>query len=152
MRCSLCGHAFEPDGLACHASCPLGARCSLICCPNCGFQVVDEAKSGIVQALRRLWPGAGEPQRPPPATRPSDAVPLTHVVAGRPVEVATLGEMPAARAARLTAFGLAPGTPVMLLQRRPTPVVMVGETELAVSEEILGQILVRPPAPAGSTS
>ena len=45
MRCRLCGHAFDPGALACHAGCPLGSRCSLICCPSCGYQTVDESKS-----------------------------------------------------------------------------------------------------------
>lgn len=147
MRCRLCGHTFEPVGLACHASCPLGARCSLICCPNCGYQVVDESKSGVVKALRRLWPGAGDPQMPLPSPRVDDAVPLSHVGTGTRVEVLELAEMPTSRASRLTAFGLAPGTVVALVQRRPVPVVRIGETELALSEEILGQIHVRPPAP-----
>jgi Fe2+ transport system protein FeoA len=144
MRCRLCGHTFEPTGLACHSSCPLGTRCSLICCPNCGYQVVDESKSGVVRALRKLWPGAGDPQAAP--RRDDDAVPLTHVGTGIPVEVLELAEMPPMRASRLTAFGLAPGTVVALAQRRPVPVVRIGETELALSEEIVGQIHVRPPA------
>lgn len=144
MRCRLCGHVFEASGLACHASCPLGSRCSLICCPNCGYQVVDESKSGLVKALRRLWPGAGDPQTEA-AAPPGDAVPLTHVAPMTPVEVVDLAEMPASRASRLTAFGLAPGTVVSLVQRTPTPVVRIGETELALSEEICGQIHVRPP-------
>lgn len=146
MRCELCGHGFEASQLVCHASCPLGSRCSLICCPNCGYQVVDESKSGVVKALRRIWPRAGDPQ---PLVRPAgrgDAVPLTHVAAGTAVEVLDLAEMPASRASRLTAFGLAPGTVVRLAQRTPVPVVKIGETELALSEEICGQIHVRPPA------
>ena len=53
MRCRLCGHMFEATNLACHASCPLGSRCSLICCPNCGYQVVDESKSGLVTTLAK---------------------------------------------------------------------------------------------------
>lgn len=147
MRCRLCGHVFEASGLACHASCPLGSRCSLICCPNCGYQVVDESKSGLVRALRRLWPGAGDPQTEPPPP-PGDAVPLTHVAPMTPVEVVELAEMPASRASRLTAFGLTPGTVVSLIQRTPAPVVRIGETELALSEEICGQIHVRPPIAA----
>jgi Fe2+ transport system protein FeoA len=147
MRCRLCGHVFEAAALACHASCPLGSRCSLICCPNCGYQVVDESKSGMVRVLRRLWPSAGEPQvdRVPPR---EDAVPLTHVGPGTPVEVQELAQMPASRASRLTAFGVTPGTIVTLAQRRPVPVVRIGETELALSDEIVEQIHVRPPAPA----
>jgi Fe2+ transport system protein FeoA len=65
-----------------------------------------------------------------------------------PVEVVELAEMPASRASRLTAFGLTPGTVVSLIQRTPAPVVRIGETELALSEEICGQIHVRPPIAA----
>jgi Fe2+ transport system protein FeoA len=151
MRCRLCGHTFEASQLACHASCPLGSRCSLICCPNCGYQVVDESKSGAVRLLRRVWPGAGDPQDEPPTRRVArreDAVPLSHVAAGTPVEVLELAEMPASRASRLTAFGLVPGTVVSLAQRKPVPVVRIGETELALSEEIVRQIHVRPPVAA----
>ena len=150
MRCRLCGHVFEATGLACHASCPLGSRCSLICCPNCGYQVVDESKSGMVRVLRKLWPGAGEPQTEPALrdeARREDAVPLSHVGPGTPVEMLELGEMPDSRASRLTAFGLTPGTIVTLAQRRPVPVVRIGETELALSDEIVEQIHVRPPVP-----
>ena len=146
MRCQLCGHGFTPTP-ACHAGCPMGSRCTLICCPNCGYQVVDESKSGLAKALRRVLrprdaevgPGGGT------GRRDEDAVPLTHVRTGTPVEVHGLEDMPAARASRLTAFGLAPGTPVAILQRKPVPVVQIGETELALSEDILAQILVRPP-------
>ncbi|MGZ4150257.1 MAG: FeoA family protein [Actinomycetota bacterium] len=146
MRCRLCGHVFDADGLACHVGCPLGARCSLICCPNCGYQVVDESKSGLAKALTR-WFGRGRDEDPePPRKRPDDnGVPLTHVATGREVEVCRFEPMPSGRASRLTAYGLTPGTAVAVLQRRPVPVVRVGETEIAVSEEILGQILVRVP-------
>ena len=51
--------------------------------------------------------------------------------------------MPPSRLARLSAFGLVPGGHVQVLQRRPAPVIRIGETELALSEEILQQIWVR---------
>jgi hypothetical protein len=28
--------------------------CHIICCPNCGYQVVDETKSGTLTLLRKL--------------------------------------------------------------------------------------------------
>ena len=141
MRCRLCGHRFDPQALACHSSCPLGSRCSLICCPNCGYQVVDESRSLLARAVRRIWPDRRS--RPAPARSPG--VPLTHVPVALEVEVTSLRGMPAARLSRLTAFGLAPGTTVRVVQRRPVPVLRIGETELALSEEILEQIRVAPP-------
>jgi Fe2+ transport system protein FeoA len=143
MRCRLCGHTFDAAALACHDSCPLGTRCSLICCPNCGYQVVDESRSGIARLLRRALRASddqadGRLERRDPAT-----VPLSHVREGEAVEVHRFEQMSASRLSRLTGFGLAPGTVVTVRQRRPVPVVSIGETELALSEEIARRIRVR---------
>jgi len=54
MRCQLCGFEFDESGLACHASCALNEHCAIICCPNCGYQVIDESKSSLALALRRM--------------------------------------------------------------------------------------------------
>lgn len=50
MKCALCNYEFDQTSLACHTQCPLGQNCSIICCPNCGYQTVDESKS-IVAVL-----------------------------------------------------------------------------------------------------
>jgi Fe2+ transport system protein FeoA len=143
----LCGHEFEPVTLACHAECPLGPRCSLICCPHCGYQVVDESRSRAAGLLRRLWPGsAGRVRRPEGAGARPGAISLGHVAAGVDVEVEGLDEMPASRSARLSAFGLVPGRSVRVVQRHPVPVIRVDETEIALSDEILNQIHVVSPS------
>lgn len=142
MRCRLCGHGFDPQALACHSECPMGSRCSLICCPACGYQVVDESRSLVARALRRVWPERSASERRRSHRAPG--VPLTHVPVGAGAEILALEGMPPSRLARLVAFGVAPGTTVEVLQARPVPVVRIGETELAISQEILGQIRVRP--------
>lgn len=149
LRCALCGHELEPATLPCHDACPLGPRCGLICCPNCGYQVVDESRSLIGRLVR------GRPfKRVVPAPRRAGSstpdVPLTHVPRGTEVEIRSLRDMPSGRTARLSAFGVVPGTSVTLVQRRPVPVIRIGETDLALSEEILGEIWVAPAAPLGS--
>ncbi len=146
MRCRLCGFEFDAASLACHAECPMGSRCNLICCPNCGYQVVDESKSWLAGLLRRLWPpsNGGEAPRKGRTRRAGEpVVPLTHVPVDMEVEVCSLEDMPPSRMTRLSAFGLVPGSQVRVLQRHPAPVIRVGETELALSEEILEQIWVR---------
>lgn len=147
MRCRLCGYEFDATALACHGECPMGSRCGLICCPNCGYQVVDESKSRLANLLRRVWPPSGEVKHPRQQARRGRAgepvVPLTHIPVGMEVEVRSLEDMPPNRLARLSAFGLVPGGRVQVLQRRPAPVIRIGETELALSEEILEQIWVR---------
>lgn len=66
MKCQLCGYEFDKENLACHVGCPLAQGCAIICCPKCGYQVVDEDRSAMVSALRRLkerlvlWPRSKE--------------------------------------------------------------------------------------------
>jgi Fe2+ transport system protein FeoA len=79
-----------------------------------------------------------------------EQIPLTHVPRGEAVAIGSLREMPAARSARLSAFGVVPGSTVSVLQRRPVPVIRIGETEIALSEEILGQIWVERPQRAAA--
>ncbi len=59
MRCPLCGHGFDETRMSCVAVCPLARvqGCNLLCCPNCGYQMVDERKSGVARLLRRLLGG-----------------------------------------------------------------------------------------------
>jgi Fe2+ transport system protein FeoA len=105
----------------------------------------DESGSRMARWLR----ARRAPRRPVApgsrAGRRGDAVPLTHVGLGVDVRIRSLDEMPTSRRARLGAFGAAPGGSVCLVQRRPVPVIRIGETDLAVSAEILGEILVEPP-------
>jgi len=58
MICPLCGSEFDEHDRSCVAKCPLASvqGCSLICCPHCGYQMVDESKSGIARLLRKLIP------------------------------------------------------------------------------------------------
>jgi predicted Zn-ribbon and HTH transcriptional regulator len=55
MNCPLCGFEFDETAMTCASACPMAAvqGCNLLCCPNCGYQMVDERKSGLAQLLRR---------------------------------------------------------------------------------------------------
>ena len=149
MRCPLCGFEFAPAGLSCHSACPLGSRCNLACCPNCGYEMPDESGSRVARWLR----ARRAPRRSVAAARArrrADAVPMTHVGLGVDVRIRSLDAMPTSRRARLGAFGAAPGGSVRLVQRRPVPVIRIGETDLALSAEILDQIMVEAPEPPPS--
>ncbi len=150
MRCPLCANEFEPAGLGCHASCPFGRHCRLICCPNCGFQTVDETKSGLVLALQRLWPARRrEAPESVPAASPS-AVPLSHVPVGIRVRIQRLDQIVPGRMIRLSALGLAPGATVEIRQRRPAAIVRIEHTEVALADEILDQVWVDVPESAST--
>jgi Fe2+ transport system protein FeoA len=145
MKCRLCGYEFEVDSLTCHTGCPFGDHCHLICCPNCGYQVVDDSRSTLVRFVDRVFRRSprGEADRER-ARRVIEErlVPLSHVAAGHSALVRRLDLGAGSRANRLTVFGLAPGATVTVVQRRPAPVVRIGETELALGREILDLIWV----------
>ena len=128
MHCKLCGYDFDATDMACHTECPMGKHCTLICCPNCGYQVVDESKSLLARLLQRWWPSAVAEAPPQPLNKVKDTqsgvmvVPLTHISPGKPVEMERLGRnMSAGRLTQLCIFGVVPGETVELLQRRPAP-------------------------------
>jgi Fe2+ transport system protein FeoA len=126
----------------------MGSRCTLICCPNCGYQVVDESKSFVAKLFQRLWSSSNKEENSRHQSRRKPAgetvVPLTHIPVGWEVEVQSLEYMPPKRLTQLSVFGLIPGGLIEVLQHRPAPVIRIGETELALAEEILEQIWVRP--------
>lgn len=145
--CPLCSHSFTPSGLACHSHCPLGSRCNVICCPQCGYQLIDETRSHTAGWLRRLLSSGKAPAAA--TVRPAainGALPLTHIPVGMAVKVCALESVGADQLSRFTAFGLTPGTRIELVQRHPAPVLRIGETELAVSREIVEHIWVQPDA------
>lgn len=58
MKCALCNYEFDKTDLLCHAGCPLAKQCAVICCPNCGYQVVDESRShtlGFIRKIQGIW-------------------------------------------------------------------------------------------------
>lgn len=146
VTCPLCSHTFTPSGLSCHSHCPLGSRCNILCCPNCGYRLIDESRSRSAGWLRRLLPGSrSEP--PADTVRPmvvEGALPLTHIPVGMAVEVCAFENVGASQLSRFTSFGLTPGTRIEVVQRHPAPVLRIGETELALSREIVEQIWVQP--------
>lgn len=112
--------------------------------------VVDTVRTRLGGSLGRVFPSSrpGPTLVEPQAPTPRETVPLSHVLPGGEVQIVALREMAGPRASRLAAFGLVPGSRVEVLQRRPAPVLRVGETEIALSLDILEHIEVAPPEPA----
>ncbi len=62
MICPLCGTEFDESDRACAGSCPIAGvqGCNLVCCPHCGYQMVDENRSALARGLRKLLGGRTE--------------------------------------------------------------------------------------------
>lgn len=77
--------------------------------------------------------------------------PLIDLAVGSWGQIFFINPLEKRRLARLTQYGLAPNAKIRLVQRRPAIVVQLGETELALDDEIGRQIFVVP-IPPGSES
>lgn len=141
VQCPLCSFEFLPVGDACHTGCPLAGHCHMICCPNCGYQMVDTTRSRLAGWLRRLWPQGAQPDRTAGGPRPLPLV-LGQAPLRETLVVQSLDGLAPQIQARFSVLGLLPGAQVQLLQRRPAPIVRVGETELAVGLELLDNVKV----------
>lgn len=139
VTCPLCGFEFEPADTLCEHGCPLRAACGLIRCPGCEYEFPEAPRS--VSWLRRLFG--------PPARRgvPAGMRTVRELAAGERAEVVAVADAAPGRSNALAVFGLVPGSEVRLVQRRPSFVLQVGETVLALEAAVAGSIVVRP-APA----
>ncbi len=125
--------------MQCHSACPMNESCAILCCPQCGYQMVDDSRTKLASRLRRLF-GHGKPS---PARTPSGMKRLADLDPGQSGEVVAIETRQATRLDRLSALGVVPGSLITLLQRAPAFILRVGETELTVDENIAREILTR---------
>jgi len=51
ITCTMCGHVFDPAEYTSCAGCPLQKGCQLVCCPVCGFEMVDPQQSVLARLV-----------------------------------------------------------------------------------------------------
>ena len=137
MRCQLCGFEFDETQMVCHASCAFNKYCTIICCPNCGHQTVDESKSKLAEAFRRIL------RQPPRQLSVGSTCRLSDLRPGQSATVTDIEIDNPARLEQLITFGLVAGSRIVLEQQQPTPVVGVGYTQLSVERAVADRILVK---------
>jgi len=81
---------------------------------------------------------------PFPQAGPSSPVPLGELRPGEEGRVAYIDTGDGRRLEQLSSLGIVPDAVLRLLQKRPAPVVQVGETEVAIDFHIARQIYVKP--------
>jgi len=66
ITCIMCGHTFDPQAHAACKSCPLHSGCQLVCCPACGYQLINPQRSGLARLFMRWLPSGSTDQRSKP--------------------------------------------------------------------------------------
>ena len=135
LHCPLCGYEFEKQDTPCQRGCPLGKFCKLICCPNCHYEF-PEPPHGLSFVQRWI-----HRRRKPAIDR--EVLGLHELEEGEHSELVCLNCSQTSRRNALAVYGLTPGSRLILQQKRPTFVVRVGETELALEANIARDIFVR---------
>lgn len=145
MRCPVCNDQLKDEIPTC-GSCPVNSGCSMLCCTNCGYQTVAP-RSTLVNWVQRIL-GRKQPDALSNFTSVGPAVErapvaLANLPSGTRVGIAYLADT--LRSARkLESLGLVPGGKLTLVQKRPTLVVEVDGTTLALETEVGRDIFVRP--------
>jgi Fe2+ transport system protein FeoA len=137
VHCPLCGMEFQPVDTVCAHGCPLGKNCNNVRCPNCNYEFPAAPQS--FAWLRKIFRYNSRPKLPDDV----ETMALDRLRSGERGEVLNLSRMGSSRQNTLTVFGLTPGVEITLLQRSPSYVIRVGETELGLDREIARQIFVK---------
>ena len=135
IHCPLCGFEFAKADTPCARGCPLSKSCNLISCPNCCYEFPPEPR--VVSWWKRL---RSRPELPKP---PRDLFSLPELEEGEHAELVSLTSEKVSRRNTLAIYGLVPGSQLVLQQKRPSFIVRIGETELALEADIAREIVVR---------
>lgn len=137
LHCPLCSFEFLRSAEDCHHGCPLSKFCNLITCPNCRYEFPPNA--GMLSWWSRLFKKKEKCQ-----ARDSESVfNLLELKPGEAGEVVEVVGEKSSRRNTLAVYGLIPGSQFTLLQKQPTYVLRIGETELALEADIAHDILVK---------
>ncbi len=142
MKCALCGYEFDETELDCHTQCPLADGCAIVCCPHCGYQVVDETKSDMVSLARKIQALFSRRRKEQETVDADDLLSLCDLAPGQTAEVAQIRAQDDGRLLRLSSLGLAPGCRIRLQQRYPAYVIWVGETQLSLDQDVAQDIIL----------
>jgi Fe2+ transport system protein FeoA/rubredoxin len=137
LTCPLCGFGFDRTDTLCAHGCPLGAMCNLVRCPSCNYEFAETYPRE--SWMRKLF---SKKTVAAPSNLPTEVRPVSELGFGTRAEVLCVGGGES-REDRLAVFGLAPGAEVTVIQQKPSCVLKIDETELALDPEIAAQILVR---------
>jgi Fe2+ transport system protein FeoA len=116
--CSMCGYQFDPAAQVSCPTCPVQKGCSLVCCPNCGYENVNIQRSIIARFAARFLPKEN-----------ARVINFSHSITTD-------------RKAHLQAYGIIPGNSVRVVQHSPVTVIQVDHTELALENSLARMVQV----------
>ncbi len=125
MKCALCGYVFdENEAPQSCKGCPIMKGCRLIRCPNCSFETPREPR--WVKYLKKK----GE-------------ITMTQLSVNQVGRVTRINTRDHKKLQKIMAMGVLPGMPITLIQKFPSYVFQVGQSQFAIDKELASCIYVR---------
>jgi Fe2+ transport system protein FeoA len=116
----------------------------MVCCPNCGHTTIDPSQSSLANWFADiLAPPAEKDARRMLKLEMIEAQDLTQVKVGERARILDLSRLPENRRRHLGAYGLAPGTEVLIRQQLPATIFQIDQTELALERQLAELIKVK---------
>jgi Fe2+ transport system protein FeoA len=114
----------------------MASGCSMIRCPRCGYEFVESGR--FIDMLLRWVRRA-----PAMSCSAGDIVPVSDLPVGAKASIARISSTSAARLTHLASYGIASGSELRIIARKPAVVVACGSSSIALEDEVAGEILVR---------
>lgn len=139
LTCPLCGYDFSAEEHSACQACPMHQGCNLVCCPACGYQMVDVGRTLVGRLAGSVFHRGHRRYR-----RNRHGLTLSDVPPGWRAKVVGFGDgISPARRAHLQAYGLVPDDWVWVVQHSPVTVIQIDQTELALENSLASQIEVQ---------
>lgn len=137
IKCPMCGYQFDSSGYLNCQNCPLHGSCNIVCCPNCGYEMIDLQRSKFAHILSKILPQKIPEDHLRHNLTLSDAGPGKKVIiAGFSKQISPL------QRSHLQAYGLIPGRTVQVIQHSPVTMVRVDHTELAMERTLAQDVYI----------
>jgi len=153
MKCEFCGLSFETSECRNGCSgCPMSSSCKKIKCPNCNYEMYPDPEFGALKKLMESLKSMFVKEMPPSIAKEAASgaaelynkygIPLSLLKVNDRAKVTGIDTKDTRKLRKLAAFGIMPGMDVVVMQKYPAIIIQAGYTQLALDEDIAGEILV----------
>lgn len=131
ITCSFCGNVFdENENTKSCSGCPMSKNCNKVKCPKCNFENTKPLN------LKQIF------IKKSPNNDPYKKTLLTDLKIGNKARIQSIDFGDSSHIRKLTILGIMPGETLTLVQRFPSFVIRVDNTQVAIDRDIASKIQV----------
>jgi Fe2+ transport system protein FeoA len=144
ITCSMCGYTYISSQHKACQGCPINQGCSMVCCPKCGFEMIDPQKSAGYKIVTRIRNRFNHKRN----LNHHRVLSLIQGIPGKKVRISGFNpQIDPERRARLQAYGVNVGQIVTIIQHAPVTIVLIEHLELAIESDLAHKIQIETESP-----